>query len=140
MGDMGEMTTKKLLRSRERSDCIRRRKRKRPSPSGYTGDSQQLFTVELLFLSYYWPKFFLFCFKPRDYWMTWPSPVSKDVQPFVHGFTPLIVYVALAVGSSLCMLVRAVAAVIAGYKTATSLFTQMHSSIFRAPMSFDATK
>lgn len=71
-----------------------------------------------------------------NYWMAWAAPVSKDMEPPVSVFTLLYVYVALAAGSSLCILVRAFLLMLAGYKTATILFNKMHFSIFRAPMSF----
>ncbi|XP_010252732.1 PREDICTED: ABC transporter C family member 3-like isoform X2 [Nelumbo nucifera] len=71
-----------------------------------------------------------------NYWMAWAAPVSKDVQPPVGGSTLLFVFVALAFGSSVCVLVRAMLIVTAGYKTATLLFNKMHLCIFRAPMSF----
>lgn len=71
-----------------------------------------------------------------NYWMAWAAPVSKDMKPPVSVFTLLYVYVALAIGSSLCILVRAFLLMVAGYKTATILFNKMHFSIFRAPMSF----
>lgn len=75
-----------------------------------------------------------------NYWMTWASPVSEDVKPIVSGSTLILVYVALAIGSSLCVLSRGMLVVTAGYRTATILFNKMHLSIFRAPMSFfDAT-
>ncbi|KAK8967570.1 ABC transporter C family member 3 [Platanthera guangdongensis] len=71
-----------------------------------------------------------------NYWMAWAAPVSKDMESPVSVFTLLYVYVALAIGSSLCVLVRAFLLMMAGYKTATILFNKMHFSIFRAPMSF----
>jgi ATP-binding cassette subfamily C (CFTR/MRP) protein 2 len=71
-----------------------------------------------------------------NYWMAWASPVSQDMKPAVSSSTLIIVYVALAVGSSFCILVRASLLVTAGYKTATLLFNKMHLCIFRAPMSF----
>ncbi|KAJ1441278.1 P-loop containing nucleoside triphosphate hydrolase [Sesbania bispinosa] len=75
-----------------------------------------------------------------DFWMVWATPISTDEEPPVGGRTLLVVYVALAIGSSLCVLARATLIVIAGYKTATLLFNKLHLSIFRAPMSFfDAT-
>ncbi|XP_034677988.1 ABC transporter C family member 3-like [Vitis riparia] len=75
-----------------------------------------------------------------NYWMAWASPVSADVKPAVRGSTIIIVYVALAIGSSFCVLSRAMLLVTAGYKTATILFNKMHLCVFRAPMSFfDAT-
>ncbi|KAK2639936.1 hypothetical protein Ddye_027731 [Dipteronia dyeriana] len=75
-----------------------------------------------------------------NYWMAWATPVSKDTKPPVGASTLILVYVALSIGSSFCILVRSTLLVTAGYKTATLLFNKMHSCIFRAPMSFfDAT-
>ena len=71
-----------------------------------------------------------------NYWMAWGSPVSQDMKPAVSSSMLIIVYVALAVGSSFFTLVRATLLAIASYKTATLLFNKMHSCIFRAPMSF----
>ncbi|KAJ9182558.1 hypothetical protein P3X46_006541 [Hevea brasiliensis] len=71
-----------------------------------------------------------------NYWMVWATPVSKDVKPVVSRYTLMVVYVALAVGSSFCILARSTLLVTAGYKTATLLFNKMHLCIFRAPMSF----
>ncbi|XP_059669697.1 ABC transporter C family member 3-like [Cornus florida] len=75
-----------------------------------------------------------------NYWMAWATPVTKDEMPPVGLSTIMIVYVALSMACSLCILLRAVLLVTAGYKTATLLFKKMHLCIFRAPMSFfDAT-
>ncbi|KAF7140434.1 hypothetical protein RHSIM_Rhsim06G0226900 [Rhododendron simsii] len=71
-----------------------------------------------------------------NYWMAWATPVSKEVKPPVKGSTLIIVYVALAIGSSFCILSRALFLITAGFKTATILFNKMHLCIFRAPMSF----
>lgn len=71
-----------------------------------------------------------------NYWMAWATPISEDVQAPVKLSTLMIVYVALAFGSSLCILLRATLLVTAGYKTATELFHKMHHCIFRSPMSF----
>ncbi|KAF7055004.1 hypothetical protein CFC21_062584, partial [Triticum aestivum] len=71
-----------------------------------------------------------------NYWMAWASPVSEDAEPPVSMSTLIYVFVALAVASSLCILVRALFVVTAAYKTATLLFNKMHMAIFRAPMSF----
>ncbi|KAK1668174.1 hypothetical protein QYE76_056333 [Lolium multiflorum] len=71
-----------------------------------------------------------------NYWMAWAAPASKDAKPPVSLYKLIYVYVALALGSSLCTLVRALFLVPAAYKTATLLFNKMHISIFRAPMSF----
>ncbi|KAF3946839.1 hypothetical protein CMV_026937 [Castanea mollissima] len=75
-----------------------------------------------------------------DYWMAWATPVSEDVKPSVDSSTLMIVYVALAIGSSFCVLVRSMLIRTVGYRTAKQLFSKMHFCIFRAPMSFfDAT-
>ncbi|KAI9186589.1 hypothetical protein LWI28_018865 [Acer negundo] len=75
-----------------------------------------------------------------NYWMAWATPVSKDTKPPVGGSTLILVYVAMAIGSSFCILIRTTLLVTAGYKAATLLFNKMHLCIFRAPMSFfDAT-
>ena len=71
-----------------------------------------------------------------NYWMAWATPISTDVEPPVEGTTLIVVYVCLAIGSSFCILARAMLLVTAGYKTATILFNKMHFCIFRAPMSF----
>ncbi|KFK38644.1 hypothetical protein AALP_AA3G141700 [Arabis alpina] len=71
-----------------------------------------------------------------NYWMAWATPISADVEAPVTMSTLMIVYVALAVGSSLCILLRATLLMTAGYKTATELFHKMHHCIFRSPMSF----
>nr|QIT08315.1 putative ABC transporter C family member 3-like protein [Siraitia grosvenorii] len=71
-----------------------------------------------------------------NYWMAWATPVSEDMEPPVTSSRLIIVYVALAVGSSFCVLTRSALLVTAGYKAATQLFIKMHTSIFRAPMSF----
>lgn len=75
-----------------------------------------------------------------NYWMAWATPVSQDVTPPVGVSTLILVYIGLAIGSSICILFRALLLVTAGFKTAELLFSRMHLAIFRAPMSFfDAT-
>ncbi|XP_023873586.2 ABC transporter C family member 3 isoform X1 [Quercus suber] len=75
-----------------------------------------------------------------NYWMAWASPISQNIKPPVGSSTLIIVYVALAIGSSFCILLRASLLAVAGYETATQLFSKLHFCIFRAPMSFfDAT-
>ncbi|XP_058074505.1 ABC transporter C family member 3-like isoform X1 [Magnolia sinica] len=71
-----------------------------------------------------------------NYWMAWAAPVSKEMRAPVEGLVLILVYVALAIGSSICIFVRSLLLVTAGYKTATQLFNKMHVCIFRAPMSF----
>ncbi|KAF7824758.1 ABC transporter C family member 3-like isoform X1 [Senna tora] len=75
-----------------------------------------------------------------NYWMAWATPISSDAKPPVGPYMLIIVYVAMAIGSSLSFLIRAILLSTAGYKTATILFKKMHLCIFRAPISFfDAT-
>ncbi|KAJ3687204.1 hypothetical protein LUZ61_016368 [Rhynchospora tenuis] len=71
-----------------------------------------------------------------DCWMVWAAPVSEDMAPAVSTKVLMSVFVALALGSCLCILIRTLLLATAGYKTATILFEKMHFSIFRAPMSF----
>ncbi|KAH6768082.1 multidrug resistance-associated protein 3 [Perilla frutescens var. frutescens] len=71
-----------------------------------------------------------------NYWIAWATPVSKDEAPNVGGSTLILVYVALSMGSSLCILGRSLTVSTIGFKTANILFNKMHLSIFRAPMSF----
>ncbi|KAK2638832.1 hypothetical protein Ddye_026627 [Dipteronia dyeriana] len=52
-----------------------------------------------------------------NYWMAWATPVSKDF------------YIALAIGSSFCILPRETLLVTAGYKTATLLFNKMQPQV-----------
>nr|GEX66823.1 ABC transporter C family member 3-like [Tanacetum cinerariifolium] len=71
-----------------------------------------------------------------NYWMAWASPVSASDPAPVEGSTLIIVYVALAAGSAVCILARGLLLATVAYKAATILFHKMHLSIFRSPMSF----
>ncbi|XP_027191554.1 ABC transporter C family member 3-like isoform X2 [Cicer arietinum] len=71
-----------------------------------------------------------------NFWMALATPVSATTEPDIGSLTLMVVYVSLAIGSSFATLARAFLAIIAGYKTATMLFKQMHLSFIRAPMSF----
>ncbi|KAL0370935.1 UNVERIFIED_CONTAM: ABC transporter C family member 3 [Sesamum angustifolium] len=71
-----------------------------------------------------------------DYWIAWATPVSTDTAPIVQSFTLIIVYSALSIASSICILARVLLLVEAGYKTANTFFNRMHLCLFRAPMSF----
>lgn len=71
-----------------------------------------------------------------NYWMAWATPFSKDEELRVGGRTLILVYVALSIGGSLCIFGRTTTVVTIAYKTANTLFNQMHHCIFRAPMSF----
>uniref|UniRef100_A0A0R0KNQ6 ABC-type xenobiotic transporter n=1 Tax=Glycine max TaxID=3847 RepID=A0A0R0KNQ6_SOYBN len=75
-----------------------------------------------------------------NYWMILATLMSTTAEPDIGSFKLMVVYVALAIGSSIFTFARAFLAVIAGYKTATVIFNKMHLCIFRAPISyFDAT-
>ncbi|KAK2650917.1 hypothetical protein Ddye_018406 [Dipteronia dyeriana] len=71
-----------------------------------------------------------------NYWMAWTSPTTSDAEPVVEMNVILLVYTLLAVGSALCVLLRAMLVATTGLRTAQKLFTNMLHSIFRAPMAF----
>uniref|UniRef100_A0A2P2JCN5 ABC-type xenobiotic transporter n=1 Tax=Rhizophora mucronata TaxID=61149 RepID=A0A2P2JCN5_RHIMU len=71
-----------------------------------------------------------------NYWMAWASPPTSESEPVLGMNIILLVYVLLAVGSSLCVLVRAMLVAITGLSTAQKLFTNMLHSVLRAPMAF----
>jgi len=71
-----------------------------------------------------------------NYWMAWSCPTG-DAAPIAEKMNfILLVYVLLAVGSSLCVLVRSSFLAIVGLRTAEKLFSNMLHSILRAPLSF----
>ncbi|ERN09249.1 hypothetical protein AMTR_s00149p00037740 [Amborella trichopoda] len=75
-----------------------------------------------------------------NYWMAWASPPTIDTRPTVQTSILFLVYILLSVGSSLCVLVRAMLVAIAGLLTSQKFFTNMLHSVLHAPMSFlDAT-
>ncbi|XP_058084431.1 putative ABC transporter C family member 15 isoform X1 [Magnolia sinica] len=71
-----------------------------------------------------------------NYWMAWATPPTTGTAPTVSMSIVFLVYILLAVGSSLCVLVRATLIAITGLRTSQKFFTNMLHSIFRAPMSF----
>lgn len=71
-----------------------------------------------------------------NYWMAWASPTTSDSEPKLTMNFILFVYVLLAVGSSLCVLVRTTLLALVGLWTSEKLFSNMLHSILRAPMSF----
>lgn len=71
-----------------------------------------------------------------NYWMAWASPPTSETEPTFGMNFILLVYSLLAVGSSLCVLVRAMVVAVAGLWTAQKLFINMLHSILRAPMAF----
>ncbi|XP_054783331.1 putative ABC transporter C family member 15 isoform X1 [Prosopis cineraria] len=71
-----------------------------------------------------------------NYWMAWVCPTSSDAKPTFDMDFILLVYMALSVGSSFCVLIRAILVAKAGLWTAQKLFINMLHSVVRAPMSF----
>lgn len=71
-----------------------------------------------------------------NYWMAWVYPPDSDTEPLYKMDIILLVYVLLAVGSSLCVLLRTMLLAITGLWTAETLFMKMLYSVMRAPMAF----
>jgi len=71
-----------------------------------------------------------------NYWMAWVCPTSSDAKPIFDMNFILLIYMALSVAGSFCVLLRAMMVLNAGLWTAQSLFTKMLHSVFRAPMAF----
>ncbi|KAJ7977163.1 ABC transporter C family member 5 [Quillaja saponaria] len=71
-----------------------------------------------------------------NWWMAWANPQTEGDQPKVSPMALLLVYMALAFGSSWCILVRAVLVATFGLAAAQKLFLKMLRSVFQAPMSF----
>ncbi|KAF6135369.1 hypothetical protein GIB67_027243, partial [Kingdonia uniflora] len=71
-----------------------------------------------------------------NYWMAWASPPTIESESVVGLKVLFLVYIGLAVGSSLCVLVRAMLVATAGLLTAQKLFMNMLFSVLRAPMAF----
>ncbi|PSS10083.1 ABC transporter C family member 9 like [Actinidia chinensis var. chinensis] len=71
-----------------------------------------------------------------NYWMAWACPTAGDTEVTEGINYILIVYTLLSVGSSLCILVRAILVAVTGILAAQKLFTNMLHSVLRAPMGF----
>lgn len=71
-----------------------------------------------------------------NWWMAWANPQTEGDQPKVNPMVLLVVYMALAFGSSWFIFVRAVLVATFGLAAAQKLFVKMLRSVFRAPMSF----
>ena len=68
--------------------------------------------------------------------MAWACPTAGDTEVTEGINYILLVYTLLSVGSSLCILVRAILVAITGILAAQKLFTNMLHSVLRAPMGF----
>ncbi|WOH01816.1 hypothetical protein DCAR_0521201 [Daucus carota subsp. sativus] len=71
-----------------------------------------------------------------NWWMAWANPQTKGDQPKTSNMVLIVVYMALAFGSSWFIFVRAVLVATFGLAAAQKLFLQMLRNVFRAPMSF----
>ncbi|KAE9619405.1 hypothetical protein Lal_00047868 [Lupinus albus] len=71
-----------------------------------------------------------------NWWMAWANPQTEGDQPKVTPSVLLLVYMALAFGSSWFIFVRAVLVAAFGLSASQKLFFKMLRSIFHAPMSF----
>ncbi|KAK7393348.1 hypothetical protein VNO78_21901 [Psophocarpus tetragonolobus] len=71
-----------------------------------------------------------------NWWMAWANPQTEGDQPKVTPTVLLLVYMALAFGSSWFIFVRAVLVATFGLAASQKLFFNMLRSIFHAPMSF----
>ena len=71
-----------------------------------------------------------------NWWMAWANPQTEGDQAKVSPMVLLVVYMALAFGSSWFIFVRAVLVATFGLAAAQKLFLNMLRSLFRAPMSF----
>ncbi|KAH7836915.1 hypothetical protein Vadar_007361 [Vaccinium darrowii] len=71
-----------------------------------------------------------------NWWMAWANPQTPGDKPRASSMVLLVVYMSLAFGSSLFILVRAVLVATFGLAAAQKLFLKMLVSVFRAPMSF----
>ncbi|KAI6706349.1 hypothetical protein NL676_009311 [Syzygium grande] len=71
-----------------------------------------------------------------NYWMAWVFPPTSDAEPVYKMDIILLIYLLLAVGSSLCILLRGMVLAVAGLWTAQTLFTKMLHSVMQAPMAF----
>ena len=71
-----------------------------------------------------------------SWWMAWANPQTEGDTPKVSSMVLIVVYMALAFGSSWFIFVRAVLVATFGLAAAEKLFLKMLRSVFRAPMSF----
>lgn len=71
-----------------------------------------------------------------NWWMAWANPQTEGDQAKVSSTVLLLVFIALAFGSSVFIFVRAILVATFGLVAAQKLFLNMLGSVFRAPMSF----
>lgn len=71
-----------------------------------------------------------------NWWMAWANPQTQGDLPKTSPMVLLVVYMALAFGSSWFIFIRAVLVATFGLAAAQKLFLKMLRCLFRAPMSF----
>ncbi|XP_042053681.1 ABC transporter C family member 5-like [Salvia splendens] len=71
-----------------------------------------------------------------SWWMAWANPQTTGDIPKTTNVELIVVYTALAFGSSCFIFIRAVLVATFGLAAAQKLFTKMLRTVFRAPMSF----
>ncbi|KAI3460999.1 hypothetical protein Pfo_017662 [Paulownia fortunei] len=71
-----------------------------------------------------------------SWWMAWANPQTTGDKPRTSSMVLIVVYMALAFGSSWFIFVRAVLVATFGLAAAQKLFLKMLRTVFRAPMSF----
>ncbi|XP_052194734.1 putative ABC transporter C family member 15 [Diospyros lotus] len=71
-----------------------------------------------------------------NYWMAWACPTTSGTELIAGMDFILLVYTLLAVGGSLCVLVRSTLVAVVGILTSQKLFNSMLRSVIRAPMAF----
>lgn len=71
-----------------------------------------------------------------NWWMAWANPQTPGDHARTSNLVLILVYMALAFGSSWFIFVRAVLVATFGLAAAQKLFLKMLTTVFRAPMSF----
>ncbi|CAN8257543.1 unnamed protein product [Cochlearia groenlandica] len=71
-----------------------------------------------------------------NWWMAWANPQTEGDKVKVSSTVLLLVFIALALGSSVFIFVRAILVATFGLAAAQKLFLNMLRCVFRAPMSF----
>nr|QVT92376.1 ABC transporter [Salvia miltiorrhiza] len=71
-----------------------------------------------------------------SWWMAWANPQTTGDKPKTSNMELIVVYTALAFGSSCFIFIRAVLVATFGLAAAQKLFVKMLRTVFRAPMSF----
>lgn len=71
-----------------------------------------------------------------NYWMAWASPPTTATDPTVGVDLLFLIYILLSVGSSFCILIRAMLLAVVGLLTSEKFFRNMLRCIMHAPMSF----